>query len=450
MIKNNYIFFFLIFFLISHCSFDNKSGIWDGGEEERQKIIDLERKQKEVIETDTLLSSQQIYNKEIPLREKVILNKPFKNSSWDMSNLNYKNSLGNLYLSGADFKFLKKKAGKNKSSIFKISTSPLFYNGHIIMSNDRGTIYKINEFGDIIWKKNIYKKVYKKIFKDLRYSIYKNYIYVSDNIGFVYSLSLNNGNVVWIKNHGVPLKSEIKVYKDKIFLIDQDNRFICFNTKDGSRIWDIRSIPSFIKLQNSLSIALTDSDHFVSINSSGDLFKGNSNSGQLFWSFNSSGSLYAHSTDFFKSSIIVIDDEENIFFSANSSFFSYNLNSGFANWVNNVATTATPIISNKNIFFVTENGFFIIMKKDTGKIIFSTNILKALKEKKQSTKVVGFIMGSGRMYSVTENGYMIINSASTGENLAYKKIGDPISSSPIIADGKIYILTSNSKVFGFK
>ena len=90
------------------------------------------------------------------------------------------------------------------------------------------------------------------------------------------------------------------------------------------------------------------------------------------------------------------------------------------------------------------------MKKDSGKIIFSTNILKILKEKRQSTKIVGFIMGSGKMYSVTANGYLIINSATTGETETFKKIGDPITSSPIIADGKIYILTSKSKILGFK
>ena len=94
--------------------------------------------------------------------------------------------------------------------------------------------------------------------------------------------------------------------------------------------------------------------------------------------------------------------------------------------------------------------FFVILNKDSGKIIFSTNILKILKERKQSTKVVGFIMGSDKIYSVTANGYLITNSAFTGETQAFKKIGDPIASSPIIVNGKIYLLTANSKILGFK
>jgi len=91
----------------------------------------------------------------------------------------------------------------------------------------------------------------------------------------------------------------------------------------------------------------------------------------------------------------------------------------------------------------------VILDKDSGEIIFSTNILKILKKKKQKTKITGFIMGSGKLYSVTLNGYLIVSSATTGKLEYFKKIGDPIASSPIISNGKLYILTDNSKIFGF-
>ena len=58
-------------------------------------------------------------------------------------------------------------------------------------------------------------------------------------------------------------------------------------------------------------------------------------------------------------------------------------------------------------------------------------------------------MGSGKLYSVTLNGYLIVSSATTGKLEHFKKIGDPIASSPIINNGKLYILTDNSKIFGF-
>ena len=47
--KINYLIFFLLFIIISHCSFDNKTGIWDEGLEEKERISKLEKEYKDMI-----------------------------------------------------------------------------------------------------------------------------------------------------------------------------------------------------------------------------------------------------------------------------------------------------------------------------------------------------------------------------------------------------------------
>ena len=448
MNKKKNLIFFLIFILLVNCSFDNKTGIWSGSKKEKRRISELEKEQKQTKVVDYIYSSKSVYSKEISLTKKISISNPRKNLSWKMSSLNQQNFLGNIYLSGIDNIFLKKKIGKNKFPISKIISSPLVFENNIIFSDNNGTIFNINQNGEINWKKNIYKKIYKKVYKNLVFSIYQNNIYVADNIGFIYSIGLNNGKLVWIKNHGIPIKSNIKIYKNKIFLINQDNRILCFNTKNGSKIWDIRSVPSFIKLQNFLSTAISKQGDIVTINSSGDLLKVNANNGKIAWSLSTLESTLAHATDFFKSSEIVIIDD-NIIFSSKSSIFSYNLNTGYTNWKQEVSSIGAPIIDGKNIFILTDNGYFVIIDKDTGIIISSTNILKILKKKKQKTKITGFIMGSGKIYSVTSNGYLIVSSPVSGKVEYFKKIGDHVTSAPIINNGKLYILTKNSRIYGF-
>ena len=448
MNKKKNLIFFLIFILLVNCSFDNKTGIWSGSKKEKRRISELEKEQKQTKVVDYIYSSKSVYSKEISLTKKISISNPRKNLSWKMSSLNQQNFLGNIYLSGIDNIFLKKKIGKNKFPISKIISSPLVFENNIIFSDNNGTIFNINQNGEINWKKNIYKKIYKKVYKNLVFSIYQNNIYVADNIGFIYSIGLNNGKLVWIKNHGIPIKSNIKIYKNKIFLINQDNRILCFNTENGSKIWDIRSVPSFIKLQNFLSSAISKQGDVIAINSSGDLFKVNANNGKIDWSLNTLESTLAHATDFFKSSEIVIIDD-NIIFSSKSSIFSYNLNTGYTNWKQEVSSIGAPIIDGKNIFILTDNGYFVIIDKDTGIIISSTNILKILKKRKQETKITGFIMGSGKIYSVTSNGYLIVSSPVSGKVEYFKKIGDPVTSTPIINNGKLYILTKNSRIYGF-
>ena len=447
MIKKKNLFFLLIFFLITNCSFDDKTGIWAGSKKEKGRISQLEKEQKKIIDVTKIYSSDNFYSKEILLDQNISLSKPKKTLSWEMSGLNHQNFLGNIYLSGINEVFLKKKIGKNKFALSGVIASPLIINNNIIFSDDRGTIYNISDKGNINWKKNIYKNIYKKIYKNLIFAIYQNNIYVADNIGFIYAISLSSGKLVWIKNHGIPLKSNIKVFDNKIFLINQDNRIFCLSTKDGTKIWDIRSISSFIKSQNFLSLAVSKIGDVIVLNSSGDLFKAKGSNGDVYWSLNTSRSMLVDATDFFKSSEIVINNDD-IIFSAGPSIFSYNLTNGKMNWEQELSSIGTPIIDGKNIFFVTENGYFVIMNKDTGKIISSNNILKILKRKKRTTKITGFILGSGKIYSVTLNGYLIVSSAVSGKVEFFKNIGDPIISAPIINNGKLFILTKNYRIVG--
>ena len=444
---NNLIILFFFIFL-TNCSVVDPVGIWKSSEKEIKRVADLEKKQKEIINTETIFSSDNIFSEEKNLNTKIVLSKPKNNLEWKMSSLNYQNSTGNIYLSGVENNFLKKKIGKNKFSYSNIMQSPLVYNNKLFFSDNNGTIFCINEIGEVIWKKNIYKKLYKKIYKNLSLTIYKKNIYISDNIGFIYSIDLTSGNLKWIKNHGIPLKSKIKVFDNKIFVINQDNRIISFNSKNGSIIWDIRSIPSFIKLQNLLSLSISNRGHLVSIDTSGTLTKANTKDGRIFWTINIADSAFAHSTDFFKTSDVVLDNDR-VFISTQSSINSFDLSTGANIWKLKISSADAPIINGKNMFIVTKNGFFVIININNGKIISSKNILNLLKKRKRTTKVSGFIMGSNKMYSLTHNGFLIISSPTTGEPENFKKIGGLITSSPIISNGNLYIRTKKSKIFGF-
>ncbi len=447
MSKKKNVIFFLVLILLANCSFDTKTGIWSGAEDEMKRIIELEKEQVKNKNIKKIYSSKNIYYIEKILTDKITLSQPKKNLSWKMPGLNNQNFLGNIYLSSVDNKFLKKKIGKNKLSLSKITTPPLIYKNNIFLSDDKGTIFSIDEYGDIIWKKNIYKKIYKKIHKNLTFAIYEDNIYVADNVGFIYAIASDSGKLIWIKNHGVPLKSKIKVFDNKIFLINQDNRLISLSTKNGSIIWNIRSTSSFIKSQNFLSLALSKQGDVIASTSSGELLKVNSINGNVDWSLNTLG-ISSSATDFFKSSDIVIINES-VIFSNHLEIFSYNLNNGYMNWRTKVSSIATPIVDGKNIFFVTEYGYFVIISLETGEIISSTNILTILKGHKRSTKITGFIMGSGKIYSVTQNGYLIASSSTSGKVENYKKIGSPITSSPIINNGKLFIYTEKSRILGF-
>ena len=62
-------YFIIIFVLIflSNCSFDNKTGIWGGSEDEKRKISEIEKEQKKIINTKQIYSSENIFLEEMVL-----------------------------------------------------------------------------------------------------------------------------------------------------------------------------------------------------------------------------------------------------------------------------------------------------------------------------------------------------------------------------------------------
>jgi len=112
MNKKKYLIFLFLLFLIPSCSFDTKTGIWSGVEDERKRIIELEKEQIKETNRRKVYSSTSSFFIEKNLSKKIKLSKPKNNESWTMSGVNNQNYLGNIYLSGIDNKFLKKKNWK--------------------------------------------------------------------------------------------------------------------------------------------------------------------------------------------------------------------------------------------------------------------------------------------------------------------------------------------------
>ena len=92
----------------------------------------------------------------------------------------------------------------------------------------------------------------------------------------------------------------------------------------------------------------------LAITSSADVYKIKLKTGEIIWSRNTADSLYADATDFFVSSEIVIDNDK-IFFSSGSNMFSLDTDTGKTNWIQEINSASTPIISGENIFIVKEN-----------------------------------------------------------------------------------------------
>ena len=122
----------------------------------------------------------------------------------------------------------------------------------------------------------------KKLKPILQFSNNKEFLIVADNLAKYYLLDLKTGKLIWSKDNLAPFNSQIKIYKNKFFIIDFSNTLRCFSLKNGEELWNIKTENTLIKSQKKLSMVIVK-DKLIFNNSIGDISAVNFNRGELLW-----------------------------------------------------------------------------------------------------------------------------------------------------------------------
>jgi len=425
--------YFLIFFFITNCSFDKTTSFWT----KKKKIESIKNSTtKKIFISDNFKKSE--YNSDLKIN---LISRPIDKSfinDFDNNNgrINYNGNLKNI----SKFKFKKIKLFN------EFDPELIFSNNNVIFFDNNGTIFKFDSSSKLLWKKNYYDKSEKKMNPILFLSNKKNTLIVSDNIAKYYALNINTGELLWTKKNSAPFNSQVKVYKDKFFVVDFNNVLRCFSVKDGSEIWKVSTENPFIKSQKKLSLLIVEDKVFF-INSIGDVSSVDIKTGDLQWQTPTQNTTIFEEGFSLKFSDMIANNKT-IFFSSNKNeFYSIDLLSGVINWKQKINSTVKPTLVDDMIFSVSSDGFLIILNSKNGNIIRITDIFNFFKKKKRfKIKPVGFILGSKNIYLTTNRGVLLIIDVLTGKTLSVLKIDNEKISRPAVLNQNLFIVKENAVI----
>ena len=367
------------------------------------------------------------------------LSKFVKNNSFINNN---SNNNGNINFEPL---FEKKKAYKfSKIKQFNsIDTDILFIkNNDLIYFDNRGTIFRINENFDTVWKANHYSKKEKKLNPILYFNYINNRIIIVDTLSNVFSINLDNGELIWKKESFSPFNSNVAIQKDKFITIDFDNVIRCFSVIDGNELWNFKTENTFIKSQKKLSIIIKD-DIVYSLNNLGDLTALNINDGSLVWQTpTQSNEIFLNAFSLKNSEMILMN--ETIYFSNNKNdLFSIDARTGIVKWKQTVNSSLKSTISENFIFNISEKGYLFIINKDTGNIIRVTDVFLNFK-KREKIYPVGFVVAKNKIYLSTNNGRIVKVNVVNSEIEDIIKFNNEKISRPFINNGHFFLIKNNA------
>ena len=420
----------LIIIFSSGCSLNKNSKFWTS---ETIKKIE-EQKFEKIFDDPTALSQE--------LNTNISLN---FSKSFTKNNLSKKftNNDGRVNFDGSLNKSLKYKFSKIEN-FYQYEPELSFYKGNIIFFDDKGTVLQFDGRSKLIWKKNHYTKSEKKSNPILQFANNDKFLIIADNLSKYFMLNLQSGDLVWSKNNTAPFNSQIKIYKDRFFVIDFTNTLRCYSMKNGEEIWNFQTETALIRSQKRLSMVIVE-DVIYFNNSLGDISAVRMNDGELLWQLPTQSDVLYESAFSLETSDIITDNKDLFFSNNKNQFFSIDIKSGSFNWENSINSNLRPSVVENFIISVSLEGYLIVIDKITGNIIKVTDVFNNFKPKKREEILpTGFIVGLKNIYLSTNIGRLLVIDIKSGKTISTLKIDKDKISRPFVSNQNLYLAKDNA------
>ncbi|MDF7774622.1 PQQ-binding-like beta-propeller repeat protein [Sphingomonas sp. AOB5] len=376
------------------------------------------------------------------------------NPSWTQPGGNASKSMGHLELGGTLTKAWSVQiAGGNKRE--RLAASPVVDENRLFVVDVEGTVTAFAaDSGSKLWAVSTVKDTENK---SARFgggaSVEAGRVYASNGLGDVVALDATNGNEVWRKRPGGPLRGSPTVANGQVYVVTQDNQLIALNQEDGAVVW---TVSASLETQGVFGVAApaVAQGTVVAGFSSGELNAYRYENGLSLWTDVLSRSSISTSV----SSLSDIDaepvmDRGRVYaVGQGGRMVAMDVTSGTRLWEQNVAGISTPWVAGEWIFIVTDDARLLCLSRGSGKIRWISQLKHYRNEKKKTNPIswTGPILAGNRLVLVNSRGEIVSASLADGSVTSTLETKSEVTLSPIVANNMLYVLDDKGRLTAYR
>lgn len=366
------------------------------------------------------------------------------NDSWSQPGGAANNAPGHLAFSGAPKAAWDASAGTGSSTAGRLTASPIVSDGYVYTLDAVGTVTALGaSSGNTAWR----VATTPKGDKDRKgfgggLAADNGRIYAATGYGTVVALEPKTGKPVWEKNLGTPIRSSPTASGGRIYVITTEGRVFCLAGADGAEVWSVRGLPERASLLSNVSPAV-DGDMVIVAYPSGDLAAHKLAGGQTLWSESlsrtRSTSALASLSDAARPAI-----DGGVVFGVGHSgrMIAVQQKTGERLWTLNVPGIQPPWPAGDSVFVVDINGQLMAISRKDGKLRWTVKLPGA---KTWS----GPVLAGSKLWLTSSSGKLVGVAAETGKVEQTLDIGTPMFIAPVVAQGRMYVLTDKARLYAF-
>jgi outer membrane protein assembly factor BamB len=381
-------------------------------------------------------------NSELAVADRPIaLPPPRLNESWSQPGGVPSNAPGHLALGGESKNAWSADAGTGSSFYGKLTATPIVYDNKVYTLDAAG---KVSAFsisgGSAAWRVSLTPKSEKDqegygggLAAD------SGRIYAATGFGYVVALDAHNGNKLWEKYVGSPVRTSPTVAAERVFVLSKEGQVFCLSGSDGTELWNFRGMPERASLLSNASPAV-DGDVVVVPFPTGDLVALRISDGHPLWSETLSRTRSASSMAAMSDTARPVIDGGTVFAVAHGGrMVATSQKTGERLWSLTVPSSQAPWVAGDSVFVVDTGGQLMAISRRDGKVEWTAKLPGA-------AVWSGPVLAGNRLWLTSNKGQLLSAEATSGRIVSTQDLGQPIYIPPVVAGARMYVLTDKAKL----
>jgi outer membrane protein assembly factor BamB len=374
----------------------------------------------------------------------VVLPPPQVNNSWAQPGGAPNNAPGHPALNASLKQVWSVDAGAGSSSSAKLTASPIVYEGRVYTLDAQGEVRAFSASGgSLAWKASLRPENEKG---NGGYggglAAENGRIYAATGFGNVVALDAQNGKKLWEKPLGTTVRASPTVAGSRVFVIAADGRAFCLSGADGSELWVYRGLPERTSLIFNPSPAVAG-DVVLLPFPSGEVVAVRITDGAQVWSESlaraKSVSSIASMSDAGRP---VVDGDTAFAVGHAGRMVATRVRNGERLWQLSIPSIQMPWAAGQTVFVVDTQGQLLALNRRDGKVVWTTKM-------PGGGTWSGPTLAGGQLWLISNKGQLVGVDALTGRVASTLNAGNPAYVAPVVADGRMYVLTDNARLIAF-
>jgi outer membrane protein assembly factor BamB len=374
----------------------------------------------------------------------VVLPAPRANEEWTQPGGVPSNAPGHLALGGSVKRAWSADVGSGSSTKGKLTASPLVYGGRVFALDATAKVTAVSASGgSVVWRTSLVPEGERE---ESGYggglAIDNGRLYVATGFGTVVALDPATGKTLWTKNIGVPIRSSPTAVDDKVFVVTTEGHVFALAGFDGGELWTFRGLPERTSIISNPSPAV-DAGVVIVPYPSGELVALHEQDGTPVWSESLARTRTVSSLASLSDAARPVIADGVVYGVGHAGrLIATRIKTGERLWSLNVPGTQPPVIAGNNIFVVDTNGQLHALTRQDGKVIWSAKL-------PGTSTWSGPTLAGNQLWLTSNKGQLVGVDPATGRVTVQQGVGGPVYIAPIVAGGRMYVLTDEARLVAY-